>query len=1282
MDNSIAGLVTDAANRYGQDPATALRIADIESGGKDVTNSSSGAAGIYQFMPSTWSSYGNGASPHDIPANIDAGMRLLRDNRAGLTKALGREPTGGELYLAHQQGLGGATKLLANPDLAAASIVGAKAVTGNGGTLDMTAGQFAHKWTSAVDGHAPTVANGAPGGFTPRTVGYTDLMAPPAGSFGPHDTAPSAPSDVHDDLSMADAKAGWDYYSTNSLTARAYHSLTDPSFAPDPHFAPTSDDIKAYATGPDGRMLPPEYLSRFASATSDGQAKWIAQRAWDEEAKTQKVEQLGNGWNAQAIKFATMLLDPASLGLGVATDGVLSPAAQVLGKFGLAGRIASGALTGGVSNVAITAASQGFGAPTENADYLNALALGMTLGGAFGPLARSGPKAAGDMAIAGKSLRENVAAKEAGRAPAVEYVPMTEATAPWDAPPAAPHGQGSSVGAAFDPFAHTPLELKTGDWGSVRDEGQFTSNFTVEGARKSNFLLPATGTQTASSPFAEHRMFGAFLGDNVFGYADHANPINAAMVKDEIRDQAIGQMNRWMKPAFDEWSEAKGYSAFDRLSKRPEFESQVYDYMTKADPGTEYHPAVMRAADRGVRPIYKDLAERLHRAGVTDDMIADPNYLPRIFDPRRISDAYQEFGSGVMAKAVRAAMEDMPWVEHVTPERLDDISRGYASGIAKRALDLDDHGRAFSGHDLERLHSVLMEDGGLGSEEARGVVDKMHALTDNKDGSRGSARLKSKVDLDIHKRITLPDGRSLSLSDLVHKGVGHLTERYTDQMAGRVALAEMHVVDPATGESLLKGIRSEGDFNKALGDMRRNIQERYLDKATSPAERENMERWRKYGEANMKFMYDRIMSKPMNAPGGAGRALRLLRKYTFARMMGATGWSHLSIFASNLGNGGLAASLQHVPALRHIMSQDGEWIRAHGLDRELEAMFGNHTDPLRGLQLMDWGHDPAKGTGLVDKAEHKLDQINKTVAIASGLSHIVDLNTRWAQKIMAQKFADMARKPTVETTKRMMALGLDKDGLGAVLDQVRQHATTERGILFDHKLTKLNLDKWDQETAYKFQAAIGRYVSRVVQHNDVSASARWISNPAWQLFMQFRNFPMVGLTKQLSYNIVMHDREAAQYAMTAMAFSALTYYAKTQVNAIGRSDRQEYLQRALAPGEIARSTAHHSGLFGLLPAFIDTGMRMAGADPMFDFRSTGLPSELWAAPGLKSLDDAQTAVKALADPIKEGRSRSQAEYRAILRMLPWNNIPGMVQLQNAMISGAPLHAPSRLHQAH
>jgi hypothetical protein len=54
------------------------------------------------------------------------------------------------LYLAHQQGGGGASALLSNPNAPASAIVGDAAVNLNGGAPGMTAGQFADQWTGKI----------------------------------------------------------------------------------------------------------------------------------------------------------------------------------------------------------------------------------------------------------------------------------------------------------------------------------------------------------------------------------------------------------------------------------------------------------------------------------------------------------------------------------------------------------------------------------------------------------------------------------------------------------------------------------------------------------------------------------------------------------------------------------------------------------------------------------------------------------------------------------------------------------------------------------------------------------------------------------------------------------------------------------------------------------------------------------------------------------------------------------------------------------------------------
>lgn len=149
---NLAPLFTQAQAKYGLPEGYLPRVAQIESSNNpNAQNPNSSAGGLFQFIDSTARNYGL-TNKFDPAAATDAAARLAVDNKNVLTQALGREPTAGELYLAHQQGAGGASKLLANPNARAVDIVGERAVALNGGNANMTAGEFASKWVNKVDG--------------------------------------------------------------------------------------------------------------------------------------------------------------------------------------------------------------------------------------------------------------------------------------------------------------------------------------------------------------------------------------------------------------------------------------------------------------------------------------------------------------------------------------------------------------------------------------------------------------------------------------------------------------------------------------------------------------------------------------------------------------------------------------------------------------------------------------------------------------------------------------------------------------------------------------------------------------------------------------------------------------------------------------------------------------------------------------------------------------------------------------------------------------------------
>jgi hypothetical protein len=148
-DSGLTDAIAKAASARGVDPAYLTRLAKVETGGNvNATTPLSSAGGPFQFIDATAKQYGLN-NRFDVNESADAAARLTLDNKAALTQALGREPTAGELYLAHQQGSGGAAKILtADPHTPIENVIGFKAAANNGAVPGMTAGQFANKWTS------------------------------------------------------------------------------------------------------------------------------------------------------------------------------------------------------------------------------------------------------------------------------------------------------------------------------------------------------------------------------------------------------------------------------------------------------------------------------------------------------------------------------------------------------------------------------------------------------------------------------------------------------------------------------------------------------------------------------------------------------------------------------------------------------------------------------------------------------------------------------------------------------------------------------------------------------------------------------------------------------------------------------------------------------------------------------------------------------------------------------------------------------------------------------
>jgi hypothetical protein len=178
-------------------------ISMLESSG-GVNTGTGQFTGIFQIGPEVAKDFG--VTPEqlrDPRVNAQVAAKLAGRNARLLRARLNREPQPWELYLAHQQGAGGAASLLQNPngnvvDVLAGAYGGDRAraqqaVIQNGGDPNMTAGEFAQLWAQKFSGALPQPFTGGPGL-------QVEGEAPPSMVATPSPTASPLRNDINEFL--------------------------------------------------------------------------------------------------------------------------------------------------------------------------------------------------------------------------------------------------------------------------------------------------------------------------------------------------------------------------------------------------------------------------------------------------------------------------------------------------------------------------------------------------------------------------------------------------------------------------------------------------------------------------------------------------------------------------------------------------------------------------------------------------------------------------------------------------------------------------------------------------------------------------------------------------------------------------------------------------------------------------------------------------------------------------------------------------------------------------
>ncbi|MBV2122064.1 MAG: hypothetical protein KUF74_11460 [Candidatus Thiodiazotropha sp. (ex Ctena orbiculata)] len=1053
----------------------------------------------------------------------------------------------------------------------------------------------------------------------------------------------------------------WELNNTGSAIGRAAFEATyyddDPDFDLEEHFDDLAEDI------------PKDHWDRLSEARSLKHAEFIKNRIHEETGMQKELLKMGKGTfiGSTILQGVT---DPGAIGLSIATGG-LSTIAKARR---LSAGIKAGLITG-AENMALEAILMQSNKTADYSDFLWAGAAGFALGGTYGAV-RARPGSAIE------EVRPELHQASQRHLYEIEDANLREAK-----------------GETADDIPDTELmkEIKENDRLSIEaeDQAELDVSYKHAGAAEAEFQtmdafevdvprdiadIPKLSDLDEKLGFGLNaqlmrdenpyiRWTGYVMTENTVGHKGHAPGKVAASERAEMVLKASeAEFQRGVYSEYSGWLKENGKKgAWMNPEVRTEFMAKVTDHVE----GHIADPAVHKTAAAFSRSL-KNIHKMAQDAGVKgfDKFKSRPDYVPRIADPEAWQEAFAKFSEKQVMELIRKG------IKRAQPD-LDDaligrMAKGYTKNVGKRSYEVGARSFDIGSGNREMLEELLNEMD-LEAADVQNILTTVMGSAGKSDAGN-HARAKHRTLMDLDATIDVVDRfdssgqrTTLRLADLFERDAEKLLTTYARSVGGLAAIAQR-----TKGTS--RHITSRADFDKLMDEARlwevhNTRQKKSKTFGGGPVVED------KIGKADL--IWKRVTGIPLyNQSSSFNRGRRLVMQWNFTRLMGKVAFAQFAEFGNMLAYAGWKEVMQQLPSIGKFMRRvrdTGEL--NHKLASELEAVLALGTDPLRNSSARVWDSgDRITKWGQVEQSIHTAQQI-----VAAPMHAITTLQQRMTVLALSQRMMNMvtgSRKMTKADTDRMNHLGLPEEIRERVFSQMKEHVTTNKGKLVKGARVKaMNFDSWtDQEAAQALQYAMFRLSRRIIQENDIGATAAWMHTPIGSIIAQFRTFTLVAHSKQLLNGLHHRDYQTTMAFMASMLFAGLGYTLRTYQTSVGREDQKEYLKKRLSAEAVAKASFVQSSWSTLLPMSIDSALYPTGIDPLFSYRSTGLQQN--PVTGNPSFDlmfnKAPEAVTGVTQSLLHSdRDYSQKDFRNLKDALPTGNLPGVEQMLNAISSVLP-----------
>lgn len=677
---------------------------------------------------------------------------------------------------------------------------------------------------------------------------------------------------------------------------------------------------------------------------------------------------------------------------------------------------------------------------------------------------------------------------------------------------------------------------------------------------------------------------------------------------------------------------------------REEFNAEV----TKAQrrPKGEYtgDPFIIKQADAN-RERYLALLQKGQRHGVKglSEVDANETHVPRIpFKPAK-DDLVARFGADALREHLIA-----PAILRATPEMDPKVAAIIARAWLKRAGEaydsIDSPGTLFGGLDRHQIEEALRDVAPDATPERLAkAVDFLIGEAEPSEVNTIS-RAKRRVRMDETYRTTI-DGVDVGIEDFLVNDADTLLASYSRSIHGAAGLAEV-----------FRQFSVEGDAIESIPQLLRRL--RKDAEAHGLAERD-------YADDldRIETMLKLTAGIPLGENTKLVRVARVLRNMNYTRLMSnvGSGIQNFGEIVESMADSGMGAVLNQVPTMGQLFKRAADGSLDNALLRDAEAIgLGAEriTHRIHGRLIDESGAVASLNTAEAISA--RAQRLASDVSLQS--VGTTTMNRMVAAPVM-QKWADYAASGRLPSAKRLAAVGMDESMAHRVVGELKKHAEKVDGS----RLRDLHLEKWDDlEAVSAFRGAISKTVRRLVLRNNATEYAHWMHSETGKFMMQLRTFAYGAWTNKLLFGIQQRDAKAFLGLGVATVGAAMTYVARTYIDSLGHTKREQFLRDRLAGDKIAKAAFSRAAYSSLIPSMVDTVAEGAMGRTVFGYaRTTGLQGSLVF--GNPTVDWALAAERVIRRsiwaPVNPEYDFSREDVRAIRDGL-W--IPNVVGVRNVI----------------